>query len=1352
MQSQQSLRMLSQHAEIGWQQQQTAQAPSTMMQMPGQHSQSQPLLQSLMPQLQPQAGPYEQQLGLQHQPNTLQRDMQQRLHLSGVQLQNVMEQKQIQSQRVLPEASSTEWQEEAYPKIKAMKDMYLPDLTEMYQKVCAKLQQQEVLAQPKEHVEKLKSPKLYLERILQFLQVAKINIPPSRNEKLGSYEKQIVQLLNSHRGKKPIPSHQGQQQLQTSGGHALSMPHQRQPQSQISQQQQQQQNENHMNPKMQPMNIPNSGTSVQPSAVTSMPHARWCGIKTTNQEWKAQGDSVWPAIKVKIPDYPGGLNLQHSIEYWLTFILDLLSSSFRDQNGAYSAVRVVNSSGADVVFVSFFSSLSYNRHSKNGYLKETPSYFGTRGITELNKIAVRFEEKIYMAATSQSDYLRKISLKMLTMETKSQNTGVPTNSAVSGQNPADPGSHSMQSQVRNQGPPSVALSNQSQVRQQLMSQNIQNTTTSGGVQNSNSLPSALSSVTGLTPSNMTNAIGQSSNLQNMSGISQNTGVQGVPSNIFTNTQRQMPGRQHPQQIASQPNQQQPSNSQQYMYQQQIMKQKLQQGNIQSSMMQSHLQQQNLLQSTQLSQQSLSQQSLHMMSQQAKIGGQQQQTAQAPSTMMQMPGQQSQSQPLQQSMMPQLQPQAGQYQQQLGLQHQPNTLQRDLQQRLHLSGVQPQTVMEQKQIQAQRVLPEASSTSIDSTAQTGNANTADWQEEAYQKIKAMKDTYFPDLTEMYQKVCAKLQQQEVLTQPKEQIEKLKSLKLYLERMLHFLQVAKNNIPAGYKEKLGSYEKQIVQFLNSHRGKKPIPSHQGQQQLQTSGGHTLSMPHQQQPQSQISQLQQHENHMNPQMQPMNIPNSGTSVQPGAVTSMPHGTLPSLSTQLGVPATQANVMSSLQSGSALDMGQGSASSSLQLGGQRTPYHHPQLKPGAQFPISSPQLHPAPSPQHSSPQIDQQNLLTTFPKSGTPLQSANSPFIVPSPSTPLAPSPIPGDTEKQASGISSLSNTGHVGHPQPTAVLAPAHSLAIGTPGISASPLLAEFTTTDANQGTEQPLERLLKAVKAISPKAFSASVSDIGSVISMIDRIAGSAPGNGSRAAVGEDLVAMTKCRMQARNFISQDGVSATKKMRRDTSAMPLNAVSSAGSVNDSLKQSNVLEMSDLESTATSRIKRPRVEANHALLEEIKEINQRLIDTVVDISDEDVDPTVAAAAAEGGQGIIVKCSFNAVSLSPNLKTQYASAQMTPIHPLQLLIPTNYPNCSPVLLDKLPIDLSKENEDLSVKTRSRFSISLRSLSQPMSLKEMVRTWDICARAAISDYAQQHGGGSFSSRYGTWEKCVSAA
>ncbi|KAI7747012.1 hypothetical protein M8C21_009890 [Ambrosia artemisiifolia] len=156
--------------------------------------------------------------------------------------------------------------------------------------------------------------------------------------------------------------------------------------------------------------------------------------------------------------------------------------------------------------------------------------------------------------------------------------------------------------------------------------------------------------------------------------------------------------------------------------------------------------------------------------------------------------------------------------------------------------------------------------------------------------------------------------------------------------------------------------------------------------------------------------------------------------------------------------------------------------------------------------------------------------------------------------------------------------------------------------------------------------------------------------------------------------------------------------------------------------------------------------------EEINRGLIDTVVSISEEDVDPAAASAVSEGGDGTVITCSFSAVALGPNLKSQYASAQMSPIQPLRLLVPANYPNCSPILLDKFPAEVSKEFEDISTKTKSRFSISLRSLQQPMSLKDIARTWDACAAAVMSEYAQQRGGGTFSSKYGTWENCLSAA
>uniref|UniRef100_A0A2K2B0P6 Mediator complex subunit 15 KIX domain-containing protein n=1 Tax=Populus trichocarpa TaxID=3694 RepID=A0A2K2B0P6_POPTR len=859
-------------------------------------------------------------------------------------------------------------------------------------------------------------------------------------------------------------------------------------------------------------------------------------------------------------------------------------------------------------------------------LKRHLPFSGQEGLQELKKIAVRFEEKIYTAATNQSDYLRKISLKMLTMETKSQNT-IPTGN---GNKTLDPGaSHSMPPQVHNQGQslPNSLSSNQSQARQQL-SQNMQNSMSSNGVQSSAGLQSAMPSVSGLTQT-IPNTVGQNANMQSISGVSQNpvgnSMGQGIPPNMFVNSQRQMPA------------------------------------------------------------------------------------------------------------------------------------------------------------------------SLDSTAETGHANGADWQEEIYQKIKVMKETYLPEINEMDQRIATKLQQgnwsmqflilvyvnfafqhDPLPQQPKsEQLEKLKLFKVMLERLIGFLQVPKNNITPNFKEKLGSYEKQILGFLNPSRYRKPIPNlQQGQ----------LPQPHiqpMQQPQSQVPQLQSHENQLNSQLQSINMQGSVPKMQQNNMSSLLHN---SLSTLSGDSTSQSNMMNPIQPGSNLDSGQGNALSSLQqtpvgsvqqnlvsisqptnvntmstqsgvsmmqpnmplqsnsnmiqhqhlkqqqqheqhmlqtqqlkrmqqrqnlmqnqqmlqqqqqlhqqakqqlpaqmqthqipqpqqmndvnemrqgIGikpavfqqhlptAQRTAFPRQHMKPAPSFPISSPQLpqHASPQLQHSSPQIDQQNLPSSVTKTGTPLQSANSPFVVPSPSTPLAPSPMPGDSDKPVSGISSLLNTGNIVH-QPSVAQAPAPSLAIGTPGISASPLLAEFTSPDGAHGgalttvsgksnvTEQPLERLIKA-------------------------------------------------------------------------------------------------------------------ANHALLEEIREINQRLIDTVVDISDEDVDSTAVAATAEGGEGTIVKCSFSAVALSQNLKSQYASAQMSPIQPLRLLVPTNYPSCSPILLDRFPVEVSKEYEDLSIKAKSRFSISLRSLSQPMSLGEIARTWDVCARVVISEHAQQSGGGTFSSKYGSWENCLSAA
>jgi len=121
---------------------------------------------------------------------------------------------------------------------------------------------------------------------------------------------------------------------------------------------------------------------------------------------------------------------------------------------------------------------------------------------------------------------------------------------------------------------------------------------------------------------------------------------------------------------------------------------------------------------------------------------------------------------------------------------------------------------------------------------------------------------------------------------EQLEKLEVFKAMLERLITFLQVSKNNVTPSFKEKLGSYEKQIVSFLNPSRFRRPIPN------LQLG----------QLPQPPVHQLQSHENQLNPQLQSLNVQGSIPTMQQNNMSSLQHGSLSSLS---GVSMSQPIMM---------------------------------------------------------------------------------------------------------------------------------------------------------------------------------------------------------------------------------------------------------------------------------------------------------------------------------------------------------------------------------------------------------------------------------------------------------------
>ncbi|XP_073261917.1 uncharacterized protein [Populus alba] len=288
-------------------------------------------------------------------------------------------------------------------------------------------------------------------------------------------------------------------------------------------------------------------------------------------------------------------------------------------------------------------------------------------------------------------------------------------------------------------------------------------------------------------------------------------------------------------------------------------------------------------------------------------------------------------------------------------------------------------------------------------------------------------------------------------------------------------------------------------------------------------------------------------------MNMQGSVPKMQQNNMSSLLHD---SLSTLSGDSTSQSNMMNPIQPGSNLDSGQGNALSSL----QQTPVGTVQqnlvsisqptnvntlstqsgasmLQPNIPLQSNSNMIQHQHLKQQQQQQHEQQMLQTQQLKRLQQHQNLmqNQQMQQQQQLHRQAPSPMTGDSDKPVSGISSLLNTGNIVH-QPSVAQALAPSLAIGSPGISASPLLADFTSPDdgAHGGalttvsgksnvTEQPLEYLIEAVKSLSPKALSASVGDIGSVVSMIDRIAGSAAGNGSRTAAGEDLVAMTGCRL-------------------------------------------------------------------------------------------------------------------------------------------------------------------------------------------------------------------------------------
>eukprot|EP01018_Ginkgo_biloba_P012219 Gb_25436 [translate_table: standard] len=303
---------------------------------------------------------------------------------------------------------------------------------------------------------------------------------------------------------------------------------------------------------------------------------------------------------------------------------------------------------------------------------------------------------------------------------------------------------------------------------------------------------------------------------------------------------------------------------------------------------------------------------------------------------------------------------------------------------------------------------------------------------------------------------------------------------------------------------------------------------------------------------------------------------------------------------------------------------------------------------------------------------------------------------------------------------------------------SLASGTPIIP--PALAKFSPRPAenivnqvkNQGMGdtssviEPFHRVSNLIN--SDKALNAPVDDMGSMVFSEDMIATTPPSCSSRDPLTMTSVAIRKCCFLERNPIPQDANAIEMKTRQSNGFMPIRITSSDESVSTRPQQHN--------NPVSAKTINPVVQ------DEIQEINQGLKDTVVAISTDDND------AAEARDGIVVKIFCHIIESTPGIMYHHKSNSV--ILPLHLLIPMDYPNSSPIILEKDPDEPCKEHEDLTSKAKVKFKSALCTFAQPVLLKAMVLTWDVIARNVIAEYAHQLGGGSLSTLYGKWEKCSS--
>ncbi|KAJ6316880.1 hypothetical protein OIU78_020046 [Salix suchowensis] len=637
--------------------------------------------------------------------------------------------------------------------------------------------------------------------------------------------------------------------------------------------------------------------------------------------------------------------------------------------------------------------------------------------------------------------------------------------------------------------------------------------------------------------------------------------------------------------------------------------------------------------------------------------------------------------------------------------------------------------QQKLFQSHRPFPGSSSASAEPKSSNQPANTADGHDEGYQKLQDFKQQYWPPMEYLYKKLKSL---RDMETDP-DQAMRYKKQVIWIEKSMQIFSLQRNHMANASKEKLQMTQQSIVKFVNCF-WKKSTTSVQQQSDLnlQNSGQSQISQP----PLNRNEKIQFHP--VNSTVKNGLGSSSLTSSMQSRVLNPRPGFFSSLQYSSGMGLEQRNVPSMLQHSakkicinfSAAPQHTNSSRNNTVNGSDSSCSHQTTLAQNLEQQMQKQNI------QHKKEQI----LILNSQKSGSPAmespENLHQPLLSATIHQPRSSSPRKSQLSSASPASTPFTSTSEYVTFNQVDSQQRCHnqSTASGTPGISASPLLEEYTSPPNTSDTNQPFQRLLQAVKSLSPDVLRAAVHDIDSVVNVVDKIAGGAADSHSKGAIGQDLVSETLFHVQERNFSLQHLTIKEKDTEHQFTAMASDTIG--------------LPMdwtSDFDSTASSRFNKLRTEPINDLLNEIRRVNQQLVETTVD-----VDSTEDDSLPEASEGTIIKCSYTAVAVGGDFKSSFSSP-MFPDLTLRLLVPADYPNSSPIIVDILPSSLSKEPEDLSEKTKMRSSTALRNLSEPMSILAIARTWDACARTVLLEHVEPLGGERFSSRYGKWENCLAA-